>query len=136
MKRKAPRNASLSSFLESYPDNYMVRDICGVSAMRVPKWGIRAFHLECAKRRLDVVFSVVLIAESEGDWRSRLSVELGWTRFPQADGTDPTRHSREGGSTVAGNEIVDPELLATMEELHSFDMLLYEYARENFERTE
>ena len=122
----------------------MVRDICGESAMRTPKWGIRDFHLECAKRRLDVVFSVVLVAEAEGSWPSLLGSVLGWTHFPERGGErggEPggedapgksTRHSREGGATVADDEISDPALREAMDAMHAYDMMLYEYAREKY----
>lgn len=57
-----PLSTYLSIWLEHYPDNHMVRTICGESTFQVPKGELTQAHLTCAMRRLDM-FGLVLILE-------------------------------------------------------------------------
>ena len=168
---RAPYNASLLSFLEHYPDNYVTRDLCGRHTMNnVPKWGINEFHYECAVRRLQFIFSVVLVAEMEYEWPVTLEKTLGWKRFPISSplSSSPSlssnfytndseeevtgketwkkkkkeksnRHERPDGATVASTELLGYEnssaILQMMNDMHIFDMKLYEFAKAKMANT-
>ena len=127
---QAPENASLAEFLHAYPDNYMTRDLCGESTWKLPKWAINDFHRECATRRLDSVFSVVLVTEREEMWEPLLRKELGWTSFPNGDGS--AKHERGDGPTSAEEEVASTpnaaQIIETIEAMHVHDMRVYEHA--------
>lgn len=110
----------------------MTRDLCGETTWKLPKFAISDFHRECATRRLDTVFSVVLATEREEMWEPLLRKELGWTSFPNGGGDGSAKHERGDGPTIAEREIrALPDaahIVETLEAMHVHDMRIYEHA--------
>ena len=57
---------NFEQWLTAYPDNQMVRGLCGAGTYDVPKGQLTQAHLNCAKSRLDK-FAVVLVLERIDD---------------------------------------------------------------------
>lgn len=122
-------DASLHDWLEVYPDNWMVRVLCGRSVLMDKSIIITEMHLKAAKARLNQ-FSLVMVLEEMESSMTLLSSTLGWADV-DAEALRANVMSNTSARIALANE---PDLLKELTSKNEMDLELYKYGQELFRR--
>lgn len=124
-----PVGATLQEWLRVYPDNWMVRTLCGRSVLMDSTVTITEEHLKAAKARLNQ-FSIVMVLEEMENSMSLLASSLGWKNVDAR-----ALQSNVMSNTSAREELASqPDLLHVLQAKNEMDLKLYRYGLELFHR--
>lgn len=122
-------DASLQEWLEVYPDNWMVRVLCGRAVLMDKSIRITEKHLTAAKARLNQ-FSLVMVLEDMESSMKLLSSTLDWADV-DAEALRANVMSNSSARIALADE---PEILEELVSRNKMDLELYKYGQELFRR--
>lgn len=118
---QAPPNATLEAWLNSYPDNWMTRELVGLRSLYPPHRPLTAADLHLAKQRLHL-FSAVLLLERPESSMALMRRLFGWQDTRWTEERAGSRHSSNATAELEG------PVLQRILRLNQLDERLYEYA--------
>ncbi|KAL4447517.1 hypothetical protein ABPG75_004736 [Micractinium tetrahymenae] len=117
----APANATLERWLAAYPDNWMVRELVGRTALYQRGRPMTEADLLLAQQRLHL-FAAVLLLERPDTSMALLRAMFGWRETGWGEHRAGSRVGSDAGAELP------PGVLRELERRHALDVRLYAYA--------